>query len=143
MEAHPATTQDLHPALGESIPRIGDQVPNDCGQRDRTRDQRGKPCRKRLKVLDNPQKLAFRGWIDVPEPWTFEHCKQYIEWCHVGKAFKRDWYLAHHSVNKANLKFCENPDFLGAMHPGIPIPLSQRKGGSQRSHIQVVPHGMG
>ena len=42
----------------------------------------------------------------------FEHCKQYIEWCHVGKAFKRDRYLAQHSANKANLKFCENPDFL-------------------------------
>ena len=31
---------------------------------------------------------------------------------HVGKAFKRDWYLAHRSANKANLKFCENPNFL-------------------------------
>ena len=27
-------------------------------------------------------------------------------------AFKRDRYLAHRSVNKANLKFCENLDFL-------------------------------
>ena len=76
------------------------------------RDRHGKPCRKHLKVLDNPQKLAFRGWIDVPQPWTFEHCKQYIEWCHVGKAFKQDQYLAHCSANKANLKFCENPDFF-------------------------------
>ena len=42
----------------------------------------------------------------------FEHCKQYIEWCHVGKAFKRELYLAHRSTNKANLKFCKNPDFL-------------------------------
>ena len=85
---------------------------NNHGQRDRTRDRRGKPCRKRLKVLDNPHKLAFRGWTDIPEPWTFEQCKQYIEWCHVGKAFKRDRYLAHCSANKANLKFCENPNFL-------------------------------
>ena len=63
-------------------------------------------------LLNNPQKLAFRGWTDVPEPWTFEHCKQYIKWCHVGKAFKRDRYLAHRSANKTNLKFCENPDSL-------------------------------
>ena len=112
MEAHPATTQDMHPAPAEPIPIARGQVLNDRGQRDRTRDRRSKPCRKHLKVLDNPQKLAFRGWTNVLEPWTFEHCKYDIEWCHVGKAFKRDRYLAHRSANKANLKFCENPDFL-------------------------------
>ena len=112
MEARPETTQDMHPAPAEPVPIAGGQALNDRGQRDRTRDQRGKPCRKRLKVLDNPHKLAFRGWTDVPEPWTFEQCKQYIEWCHVGKAFKRDRYLAHCLANKANLKFCENPNFL-------------------------------
>ena len=88
MEPLPATTQDPHPTAPEPVPIAGAQVLNDCGQRDRTRDRRGKPCRKRLKVLDNPSKLAFRGWTDVPEPWMFEQCKQYIEWCHVGKAFK-------------------------------------------------------
>ena len=112
MEPLPATTQDPHLAAPEPVPIAGAQMLNDRGQRDRTRDQRDKPCRKRLKVLDNPNKLAFRGWIDVPEPWTFEQCKQYIEWCHVGKGFKRDRYLAHRSANKANLKFCENPNFL-------------------------------
>ena len=85
---------------------------NDPGQQDRTRDRRSKPYRKCLKVLDNPDKLAFREWTHVPEPWTFEQCKQYIEWCHVGKAFKRDQYLAHRSANKANLKFYENPNFF-------------------------------
>ena len=75
MEPLPATTQALHPAPGESVPIAGGQALNDRGQRDRTRDRHGKPCRKHLKVLDNPQKLAFKGWIDVPEPWTFEHCK--------------------------------------------------------------------
>ena len=102
----------MHPAPGESVPTARDQAPNDRGQQDRTRDRHDKPCRKRLKVLDNPQKLAFRGWIDVLEPWTFEHCKQYIEWYHVGKAFKRDRYLALRSANKANLKFRKNLDFL-------------------------------
>ena len=112
MEARPATTENIHLAPRELIPTPGDQAPNDLAQRDRTREQRGKLCRKRLKVLDNPEKLALREWIDIPEPWTFEHCKQYIEWCHVGKAFKRERYLAHHSANKANLRFCEHPDFL-------------------------------
>ena len=112
MEACPARIEDFHPAPGESIPRVGDQAPNNRGEWDRTRDRHGKPSRKHLKVLDNPQKVAFRGWTNVLEPWTFEHCKQYIEWCHVGKAFKRDRYLAHRSANKANLKFCENTNFL-------------------------------
>ena len=112
MEPLPATTQDPHPLAPELVPIAGAQVLIDRGQRDRTWDRRRKPCRKRLKVLDNPNKLAFRGWTDVPEPWTFEQCKQYIEWCHVGKAFKRDRYLAHRSANKANLKFYENPNFL-------------------------------
>ena len=102
----------MHPTLAEPVPIAGGQALNDRGQRDRTRDRRTKPYMKHLKVLDNPQKLAFKGWTDVPKPWTFEHCEQYIEWCHVGKAFKRDRYLAHCSANKANLKFCKNPDFL-------------------------------
>ena len=110
MEAHPATTQDIHPTLGKLISTPGSQVPNDRTQRDRTRKRRSKPCRKRLKVLDNPEELAFRAWTDVPEPWMFEHCKQYIEWYHV--AFKRERYFAHRSANKANLKFCKNLDFL-------------------------------
>ena len=88
MEACPATSQDMHPVPAEPVPIAGGQAPNDRGQWDRTRDQRGKPCRKRLKVLDNPHKLAFRGWANVTKPWTFEQRKQYIEWCHVGKAFK-------------------------------------------------------
>ena len=75
MEPLPATTQASHPAPGESVAIAGGQVLNYRGQRDR----RDKPCRKRLKVLDNPQKLAFRGWTDVLEPWTFKHCKEYIE----------------------------------------------------------------
>ena len=112
MEPLLATTQDSHPAAPEPVLIAGVQVLIDRGQWDRTRDRRDKPCRKHLKVLDNPNKLAFRGWTDAPDPWTFEQCKQYIEWCHVGKAFKRDRYLAHRSANKANLKFCKNPNFL-------------------------------
>ena len=93
MEPLLGTTQDPHPATPEPVPIAGAQVLNDRGQRDRTRDRCSKPYKKRLKVLDNPHKVAFRGWTDVPKPWTFEQCKQYIEWCHVGKALKRDQYL--------------------------------------------------
>ena len=107
MEAHSATTNDIHPAPGELIPIPRDQAPNNRAQRDKTRERHGKPCRKRLKVLDNPEKLAFRGWIDVPEPWMFKHFKQYIKWCHIGKAFKQECYLVHRSANKANLKFAK------------------------------------
>ena len=112
MEPLPASIEDPHPPAPEPIPIAAAPALHDHGQRDRMRDRRGKRCRKRLKVLDNPHKVAFRGWTNVPEPWTFEQCKQYIEWCHVGKAFKRDRYLAHCQANKANLKFCENPNFL-------------------------------
>ena len=66
MEPLPATTQAPHLATLEPVPIAGAQVLNDRGQRDRTRDWRGKPCTKRLKVLDNPHKQAFRGWTDVP-----------------------------------------------------------------------------
>ena len=61
MEPLPATTQDPHLVAPEPVPIAGAQVLNDRGQRDRTRDRGGKPCRKRLKVLDNPNKLAFGG----------------------------------------------------------------------------------
>ena len=78
MEPLPATTQDPHLVAPEPVPIAGAQVLIDRGQQDRTRDRRGKPCKKRVKVLDNPNKLAFRGRTDVPEPWTFEQCKQYV-----------------------------------------------------------------
>ena len=89
MEPLPATAQAPHPAPPEPVTLAGGQALNDRSQRDRMRDRCSKPCRKHLKVLDNPHKLAFKGWTDIPKPWTFEQCKQYIERCHVGKAFKR------------------------------------------------------
>ena len=61
MEPLLAITQDPHLVAPEPVPIAGAQVLNDRGQRDRTKDRRGKPCRKHLKVLDNPHKMAFRG----------------------------------------------------------------------------------
>jgi hypothetical protein len=37
-------------------------------EKEKTRVQRGNVQRKRLHVLNNPSKLAFRGWEEVPEP---------------------------------------------------------------------------
>jgi hypothetical protein len=45
---------------------------------DRTKERRGAIQRKRLHVFRNPEKLAFRDWKDVPEPWTFVDCCEYI-----------------------------------------------------------------
>jgi hypothetical protein len=47
-------------------------------EKDKTRVQRGNVQRKRLHVLNNPSKLAFRGWEEVPEPWTYADCEEYI-----------------------------------------------------------------
>jgi hypothetical protein len=38
-------------------------------ERDKTRVQKGNVQRKRLHVLNNPSKLAFRRWEEVPKPW--------------------------------------------------------------------------
>jgi hypothetical protein len=54
-------------------------------EKDKIRVRRGNVQRKRLHVLNNPSKLAFRGWEKVPEPWTYADCEEYIEWCHIDK----------------------------------------------------------
>jgi hypothetical protein len=48
-------------------------------ERDKTRARRGNVQRKRLHVLRNPLKLAFKRWEEVPKPWTYADCKEYIE----------------------------------------------------------------
>jgi hypothetical protein len=45
-------------------------------ERDKTRVRRGNVQQKRLHVLNNPSKLAFRGWEEVPEPWTYADCEE-------------------------------------------------------------------
>ena len=112
MEAGPATNEEAPPTARHPIPPPRTQAPQNLAKGDRGRKRHGQLCKKRMKVLNNAEKLSFRGWKDIPEPWTYNKCKQYIEWCHVGKAFNRDRYLAHRSTDKANLKFCKNLDFL-------------------------------
>lgn len=81
-------------------------------ENDKERLRQGKHQRSRLHVKNNPTKLAFRGWEDVPDPWTFDHAKQYIEWCHIDKSFQPERHHYHLRNNKANLKYCTNPEFL-------------------------------
>jgi hypothetical protein len=62
-------------------------------------------------VLNNPSKLAFRGWKEVPEPWTYADCEEYIEWCHINKKFPPEQHRKNRKSNKANLRFYSCPDF--------------------------------
>jgi hypothetical protein len=78
---------------------------------DKHRERRGAFQRKRLHVLRNPEKLAFRGWKDVPEPWTLANCCEYIEWCHIGKVFSKDRHNKNRRSSKANLKYCLDVEF--------------------------------
>jgi hypothetical protein len=62
-------------------------------------------------VLKNPSKLAFKGWKEVLEPWTYVNCKEYIEWCHINKKFLLEWHRKNRKSNKANLRFSLYPNF--------------------------------
>jgi hypothetical protein len=80
-------------------------------EKDKTRVRRGNVQRKRLHVLNNPSKLAFRGWEEVPEPWTYADCKEYIEWCHINKKFPPERHRKNRKSNKENLRFYSCLDF--------------------------------
>jgi hypothetical protein len=74
--------------------------------------RRGNVQQKKLHVLNNPLKLAFRGWKEVPEPWTYADCEEYIEWCHIDKKFSSERRRKNRKLNKANLRFYSCPDFI-------------------------------
>ena len=78
---------------------------------DKHRLRRGAIPRKRLHVLRNPEKLAFIGWKDIPEPWSLGNCCEYIEWCHIRKVFPEDRHNKHRRFTKANLKYCLDAEF--------------------------------
>jgi len=80
-------------------------------ERDRIRQRPGNKHRKRLHVLQTPKKLAFRGWNEVLDPWSFKTCTNYIEWCYIDKAFSKEWYNYHYRFHKANLKYCIDEAF--------------------------------
>jgi hypothetical protein len=80
-------------------------------QKDKERKRPGKCQKKRLHVLQNPAKLAFRGWESEAEPWSLATTEVYIEWCHISKLFPLARHQVHRHSSKANLKFCLNKDF--------------------------------
>ena len=81
-------------------------------ERDQTRKRGGKKMKKRLHVLNNPAKLAFRGWEQEPEPWKYSTCEDYIEWCHISKQFPLERHRFHRNSDKANLTHCLNGAFV-------------------------------
>jgi hypothetical protein len=56
-------------------------------EEDKTRVQRGNVQQRKLHVLRNPKNLAFKGWQEILELWTYANCEEYIEWCHINKNF--------------------------------------------------------
>jgi hypothetical protein len=75
-------------------------------EKDKTRVRRGNVQRKKLHALRNPTKLAFRRWEEVPRPWTYANCKEYIEWCHINNFFFPQRHRKNRKSNKENPKFC-------------------------------------
>ena len=80
--------------------------------RDQNRKRGGKKMKKRLHVLNNPAKMAFRGWEDEPQPWKYSTCEEFIEWCHITKLFPHERHRNHRVSDKANLTFCHHAEFV-------------------------------
>lgn len=64
--------------------------------------------KKRLHILLDDELKAFKGWQDVPMPWTFTHCAKYIAWCHLGRMWPHSRYSSIRRYDKANLNYCTN-----------------------------------
>jgi hypothetical protein len=70
-----------------------------------------KSAKKRLHIFMDHSKLAFNGWEEVVEPWNFNNCEAYIEWCHISRGFPHHRYELHRKEDKANLHHCTWPIF--------------------------------
>jgi hypothetical protein len=80
-------------------------------EHDKGRRRQGKIHKKRLHILFDQNSKAFQGWEAVIEPWSLTTCEQFIEWCHIGKAFPPSSHGIHRKHNVANLKYCMWPGF--------------------------------
>ena len=67
MEARPAPNKEAPPPVRCLVPPPTNQAPNDRVQKDKERERHGQSYRKRMKVLNNAERLAFKGWKDVPK----------------------------------------------------------------------------
>ncbi len=52
----------------------------------------------KLKTLENPTIVINVGWQNLPQPWSYMLCSQYVQWCHINKK----WPLSMHEVCKNN-----------------------------------------
>lgn len=80
--------------------------------RDKERKRAGAKQKKRIHVYQNPLKLAKRGWEQWNGTWTFDMASYYVEWCHISKVFHPCRFNHNRRFNKANLAFCQDPEFL-------------------------------
>lgn len=88
------------------VPKVARRELHDKGRR-----RHGKKQKKRLHILFDPEIKAFQGWETVDEPWSLTTCERFIEWCHIGKAFRTSRHSIHRKHNVANLKYCTWPEF--------------------------------
>jgi hypothetical protein len=66
----------------------------------------GRIAKKRLHIFMGHNKLAFNGWEDVAEPWNFQNCEAFIDWCHISRGFLLQRYKNHRKTDRANLLYC-------------------------------------
>jgi hypothetical protein len=88
-----------------------DGVPLKRRARDIGRVRPGVHHKKRLHILLDESCKAFKGWQDQPDPWTYNVCEFYIEWCHISKLWPLHRHNAHRRSDKANLHYCKCPVF--------------------------------
>jgi hypothetical protein len=53
----------------------------------RRKRRTGRIAKKRLHIFMDHSKLTFNGWEDVAEPWNFQNCEAFIDWCHISRGF--------------------------------------------------------
>ena len=68
--------------------------------------------KKRLHILLDLNSKAFPNWQDVQGMWTLEICEEFIDWCHMGKAFPLARHSFHRSRRMANLKYCTHEGII-------------------------------
>jgi len=52
----------------------------------------------KLEALEDPTIIVDVGWPDLPQPWLYILCLQYVQWCHIDKK----WPLSKHETHRKN-----------------------------------------
>ena len=88
-------------------------------QKDAGRARHGNLQHKRVHVLLNPAKLAFRGWEAASQPWTLATCEQFIEWCHIGKLFPLHRHNKQSYFKQGEHEMLQEPSVREAVFGGV------------------------